>query len=69
MLQLADTFNENAEGYGKYRPGYPGTIRNRIVDVIKLREGCRILEIGCGTGQATGFFQEYSPTQTCIDPV
>jgi len=65
---LADTFNENAEGYGKYRPGYPGTIRDRIVDVIEPHEGCRILEVGCGTGQATGFFQEYSPAQTCIDP-
>ena len=67
MPNLADTFNENAEGYGKYRPGYPGTIRDRIVDVIEPHEGCRILEVGCGTGQATGLFQKFSPAQTCID--
>ena len=68
MPNLADTFYENADGYRKYRPGYPGTIRDRIIDVIEPDEECRILEVGCGTGQATGFFQEYSPIQTCIDP-
>lgn len=35
MPNFADTFNENAEGYGKYRPGFPGIIRDRLVDLIE----------------------------------
>ena len=68
MSRLSDTFDANAAGYRKYRPVCPDAIRDEIIDVTGIGAGCRILEIGCGTGQATGFFEGLSPVQTCIDP-
>lgn len=68
MSHFAEIFDENASGYEKFRPGYPQEIADRIVDVVSLTPGASILEIGCGTGQATGFFERFEPHQTCIDP-
>lgn len=68
MADLATTFDSDAKSYDKFRPGYPDSIRDRILLQTALSQGARILEIGSGTGQATGFFQELNPNQTCIDP-
>lgn len=68
MAGLADTFEKNPEGYNRYRPRYPIAIRNAIIARCKIQKGARILEIGCGTGHATGFFEHLDPVQTCIEP-
>ena len=68
MSHFADTFEQNASEYEKYRPGYPPEIAGRIAGVVSLMLGANILEIGCGTGQATGLFEKFEPRQTCIDP-
>ena len=68
MSGIAETFNENAKKYSAYRPGYPLSIRDEIVKETGLGKNCRILEIGSGTGQATGFFQSLNPIQTCLEP-
>ena len=67
-IDLADTFDSAAPEYQRYRPGYPDSIGDRILLHAPIQRGARILEIGCGTGQATGFFKTRYPKQKCIDP-
>jgi SAM-dependent methyltransferase len=52
-VRLRATFNEAAELYDRARPGYPSRMFDELADLVELAPGCRVLEIGCGTGQAT----------------
>jgi SAM-dependent methyltransferase len=47
--RLRTTFGEDAERYDRARPGYPAA----LFDELGVGAGARVLEIGCGTGQAT----------------
>jgi len=51
--QLRVTFDEDAERYDRARPGYPQAIFDDLAELAGIGPGCRMLEIGCGTGQAT----------------
>lgn len=46
-------FNLVAEDYENVRPTYPADVFERIVEYSGLTEHFNVLEIGCGTGQAT----------------
>ncbi|WP_182903704.1 trans-aconitate 2-methyltransferase [Microbispora sp. H10830] len=46
-LMLRRTFTEDAALYDRMRPGYPAAMFEHVP------RGSRVLEIGCGTGQAT----------------
>jgi SAM-dependent methyltransferase len=48
--RLRTTFGEDAERYDRRRPGYPAEMFD---DLASLGRWSRVLEIGCGTGQAT----------------
>jgi SAM-dependent methyltransferase len=50
---LRTTFSEAAELYDRMRPGYPRAVFDELADFGRLGPGSRVLEIGCGTGQAT----------------
>ncbi len=52
-LRLRATFGEGAERYDRARPGYPPALFDAIAGYAGLGPGARVLEIGCGTGQAT----------------
>ena len=49
----SEIFNQAAEYYDKYRPGYPEEIIDSLISVTGITEGSDLLEIGCGSGKAT----------------
>jgi SAM-dependent methyltransferase len=50
---LREIFDEAAELYDRIRPGYPPRLFDDLAELAGLAPGSRVLEIGCGTGQAT----------------
>ncbi|MGI5509168.1 class I SAM-dependent methyltransferase [Streptomyces sp. CA-106131] len=46
-------FNEVPELYDRVRPGYPDELFADLVAVTGMDERSSVLEVGCGTGQAT----------------
>lgn len=52
-MHLRTTFDEDARLYDQARPGYPEALFDDIVTLVALPPDARLLEIGCGTGQAT----------------
>jgi SAM-dependent methyltransferase len=50
---LRHTFDEVPELYDEARPGHPPALFDDLVSLAGLQAGARVLEIGCGTGQAT----------------
>lgn len=49
----SEMFNQAAEYYDKYRPGYPQEIIYSLISDTEITEGSDLLEIGCGSGKAT----------------
>lgn len=68
MQSKANTFNEDARLYDKMRPGYPDAIFTELQQGTGLKGDNKILEVGCGTGQATKNLIKISRNITCIDP-
>jgi len=60
-------FNQAALDYEEVRPGYPKELIQDIITISKIPENGSILEIGCGTGQATVPFAERGYAMTCLD--
>src|SRR5690348_8212499 len=50
---MRQNFDAGALFYDAARPGYPPALFDDLVALAGLPPGGRILEIGCGTGQAT----------------
>ena len=67
-LGLRTGFDEAAEAYDRTRPVCPPELFDDLVDLTGLRPGGRVLEIGCGTGQATVPLAERGLAVTAVDP-
>ena len=50
---LRATFDRGADGYDDARPTASPEVFDDLVELADLAPGSRVLEIGCGTGQAT----------------
>ncbi len=50
---LRASFDSVAEAYDRARPVAPPEVFDDVVELTGLRPGAALLEIGCGTGQAT----------------
>jgi SAM-dependent methyltransferase len=52
-MTLRASFDEDAERYDRARPGYPHDLFDDLAALAGLQPRSRVLELGCGTGQAT----------------
>src|SRR6266511_3093437 len=65
--RLRATFNEVAELYHRARPGYPPEVFDDMAELACIGPGCRVLEIGCGTGQATVPLAQRGCEVVCVE--
>lgn len=66
--RLRTTFDQAAELYQDARPEYPEELFNRLMDVVGLRPGDRVLEVGAGSGKATLPLARRGLRITAIEP-
>jgi SAM-dependent methyltransferase len=62
------SYDAEAESYNLGRPGYPKPVIDECVRLANLGPESRILEIGCGSGQATRSFATRGFRITCLEP-
>jgi len=67
-VTMSSAFDEAAELYDAVRPGYPNELFDDIAKLTGLDAGSKVLEVGCGAGQATVGFAERSYKVVCVDP-
>lgn len=65
---LGRVFNEVPELYDRVRPGYPDELFADLVTVTGMDERSSVLEVGCGTGQATRSLATLGCSVTAIEP-
>jgi len=61
-------FDEVAELYDQARHGYPDQLFDDVVSLSGIPQDGRILEVGCGTGQATVGFARRGYSILCVEP-
>lgn len=66
-LSLRNSFDGVADLYEEARPGYPAALFDDVVSLSGIREGGRILEIGCGPGTATVEFARRGYSITAVE--
>ncbi len=66
-LHLRTTFDGDALLYDEVRPGYPEALFDDVASLSGIASGGRILEIGCGTGQATVPFARRGYRILCVE--
>jgi 16S rRNA A1518/A1519 N6-dimethyltransferase RsmA/KsgA/DIM1 with predicted DNA glycosylase/AP lyase activity len=65
--RLRATFDGAALLYDEVRPGYPEELFDDVVSLSGIPAGGRILEVGCGTGQATVPFARRGYRILCVE--
>lgn len=67
-MHLARSFDEVADLYDAHRPGYPPALFVDLMAEAQLGLDDLILELGCGTGQATRGLAPFGRQVLAIDP-
>jgi SAM-dependent methyltransferase len=65
---LGRVFDEVPELYDRVRPGYPDELFDDLAAVTGMTEHSAVLEIGCGTGQATCSLAARGYAVTAVEP-
>lgn len=66
--RLGRVFNEVPDLYDRARPGYPDALFADLSEITGLGQGSRVLEVGCGTGQATRPLAALGCRVTAVEP-
>ena len=66
--RIGEIFDAVAEAYDRVRPGYPDELVDAACTIGALDAGCRVLEIGCGTGKLTEALAERRLVVDAVDP-
>ncbi len=66
-MRNKDVFQAIIEDYAAARPGYPDALFRDIVSFTNPPKHARILEIGAGPGQATGYFVQNGYDVTALE--
>ena len=66
--ELGRVFNEVPELYDRVRPRYPDETFADLVTVTRMIQRSSVLEVGCGTGQATRSLAALGCSVTAIEP-
>lgn len=61
-------FDEVPDLYDRVRPTYPDELFADLVTITGLGKGSSVLEVGCGTGQATGSLASLGLSVTAVEP-
>ena len=67
-MERGQTFNTVASIYDAQRSGYPDALFDDLLEMSHLVPGQRVLEVGCGSGQATAGFAGRGLRVVAIDP-
>jgi SAM-dependent methyltransferase len=65
---LGRVFNEVPELYDRVRPGYPDELFPNLVTITGVDETSSVIEVGCGTGQATRSLAALGCSVTAVEP-
>ena len=63
----AASFNEEAERYDRARPTYPPIVFDHLWRMANLDDQPSVVEVGCGTGQASRSLAERGARLTCVE--
>lgn len=61
-------FDEVSELYDRVRPGYPDELFTDLVSLTGVEKSSSVLEVGCGTGQATRSLAALGVFVTAVEP-
>lgn len=61
------SFDEASHEYDEVRPGYPDELIEDVIGIAGVPKGGKVLEVGCGTGQATVPFAKLGYLMLCLD--
>jgi trans-aconitate methyltransferase len=64
---LRNIFNSAVDDYDAIRPGYPHALIDDVIALANLPDNANLLEVGCGTGQATLPFAARGYRLLCLD--
>jgi SAM-dependent methyltransferase len=66
--RFGTVFDQVADEYDRNRPSYPDELVDQACRVAGLRDGDRVLEIGCGSGQLTRSLAARGLHVTALEP-